>query len=409
MSPFIFLLGLVSARTLLHLSFLQSPQSTVPITIDSFPDPQKNDLGFWHGALENLPVTYSPSSVTLYPSDPDQIYHTELSPAQCFDLTPFQTWYLHITLTGAPHFSVSLNQNNIFCTPRRNPYPETWDSLDAARYSIRNASGTEIYMPLSHFHIDLSRVVSVSLGGFYQPYTPVKVSKIELVPTPPGNFPIPPKLRNGVLRLACTRPGSFAFGIDDGLPWLAREVMEILESEGVLATFFVVGRGLRDRRTGFGEFYRKMIARGHQIALHSDLHRKMEALEDKDIDDDIRSNIATFQSILSIKSKYFRPPYGTIGARTRQHLAKHITDPQIINWSVDIEDWMWADSETPERQLDAFYRDVERGGNLAVMHYLSPSTVGYFREIIKFVKARNLTIMRIDQCLEDRDAPLFSL
>jgi hypothetical protein len=70
---------------------------------------------------------------------------------------------------------------------------------------------------------------------------------------------------------------------------------------------------------------------------------------------------------------------------------------------------MWADSETPERQLEAFYRDVERGGNLAVLHYLSPTTVGYFREIIRFVKGRGLRIMRIDQCLEDPAAPRLGL
>lgn len=103
--------------------------------------------------------------------------------------------------------------------------------------------------------------------------------------------------------------------------------------------------------------------------------------------------------------RYFRPPFGTLGARTRQRLAKYIKDPQIINWSVDIEDWLWADTKTPEKQREAFIRDVRRGGNLAVMHFLSPTTVQYFREVIRFVKSMNATIMRIDQCLEDPQAP----
>src|SRR6202008_1262018 len=74
----------------------------------------------------------------------------------------------------------------------------------------------------------------------------------------------------------------------------------------------------------------------------------------------------------SSTARYFRPPFGTVGVRLRQQLAQHIDNPYIVNWSVDVEDWLWGNSTTPERQLDAFYRDVARGGNLAVMHYLNP-------------------------------------
>lgn len=110
-------------------------------------------------------------------------------------------------------------------------------------------------------------------------------------------------------------------------------------------------------------------------------------------------------SLLTGIARYFRPPYGTIAARTRQILASRVLDPYIVNWSVDVEDWLWANTDTPERQIEAFTRDVMKGGNLAVMHYLSPSTVAYFRQFIHTVKAAGMHIMRIDQCLEDPNAP----
>jgi peptidoglycan/xylan/chitin deacetylase (PgdA/CDA1 family) len=91
--------------------------------------------------------------------------------------------------------------------------------------------------------------------------------------------------------------------------------------------------------------------------------------------------------------------------RLRQQLAQYIDNPYIVNWSVDVEDWLWGDTNTPERQLDAFYRDVARGGNLAVMHYLNPITVGYLRHFIRHVKSLGLNIMRVDQCLEDPNSP----
>lgn len=92
----------------------------------------------------------------------------------------------------------------------------------------------------------------------------------------------------------------------------------------------------------------------------------------------------------------------------RERLATHIDDPYIVNWSVDVEDWLWANTDEPWRQLKAFRRDVERGGDLVVMHYLTWSTVKYFRDFIDIVKQKGKQIMRIDQCMMDADAPELS-
>jgi hypothetical protein len=56
-------------------------------------------------------------------------------------------------------------------------------------------------------------------------------------------------------------------------------------------------------------------------------------------------------------------------------------------------------------QLTTFERDVKRGGDLVVMHYLSPSTVSYFRDAIRIARATGKQIMRVDQCMEDPCAP----
>ncbi|PYH93407.1 glycoside hydrolase/deacetylase [Aspergillus ellipticus CBS 707.79] len=385
---------------------LPSPDPTTPLIIDTFTHLTHNALGFWHGPLENLRTTHPPNtnSITLHPTDPDQIYHTQLSPATCFNLRPYRrTHYLHILFTGSTSFTISLTQNNPHCNASHAPFPETWDSVPATPY----AHGPHIYIPLWHFAIDHARALSVAFNGWYS-RDPVTLFRVELVSAGavPIGFPVPQRAENGRVVLRCSRPGAFAFGIDDGQPGLAQQVVRILEEEGVLVTFFVVGRGLRDPETNFSGVYGEMVARGHQVALHSDTHRKLEGLGSiAEIDREIVENIKSFRDILGIETRYFRPPYGTIGARTRQRLANYIKDPQIINWSVDIEDWLWADTKTPEKQREAFIRGVMRGGNLAVMHFLSPTTVSYFREMIQFVKSRNATIMRIDQCLEDPDSP----
>lgn len=258
-----------------------------PIVIDSFQHADTNALGFWHGPGENLHVEYSQISqaaadhhyVRLYPTDPDQNYHTQVSNQRCTSLAKLQDHFLHVVFSGPDTFSISLNQNNADCLPGRNPYPATWDSVQAGRYpkTTRGGHGQDknhdVYVPLSHFTIDLSRVVSVSFSGFTS-REPITLRRVEIVKILPAGTSTPAKLPNGEMVLRCTRPNSFAFGIDDGQPRLAKQVMDILAEENVLVTFFAVGDGLRNPETNLTEVYREMIRRGHQIGLHSNTHRK---------------------------------------------------------------------------------------------------------------------------------------
>ncbi|OJD19504.1 hypothetical protein AJ78_00573 [Emergomyces pasteurianus Ep9510] len=370
------------------------------LVIDTFKNGGRNDLDAWHGSGEDMPMEWGDGYVTFSPTNADQNFHTQLT-STCYDLTPYKDMYLHIVCSGAKHFTVSLSQNNQRCDAFRNPYPETWDDVEAQRYMQDN----DIYIPISHFNVDYTRALSVSFKGFYLPET-LKVSKVEITATRPSNFPAPEKLPTGTLWLRCKRPNSFAFGIDDGSPHLGRRMMEILSSEGINATFFTVGNGLAIPSSGWSDLYKDMVANGHQVALHTWSHPPMEELKtDKEIDDEIIKNLQILRDQLGFDSRYFRPPYGILGARTRQRLAALIKDPQIINWSVDIQDWLWAGSPTPEKQVEAFQRDVDKGGDLVVMHFLSPDTVMYTRDVIKIARNTGKRIMRVDQCMEDPEAP----
>ncbi|KAJ5118952.1 Glycoside hydrolase/deacetylase beta/alpha-barrel [Penicillium atrosanguineum] len=472
-SPVLFLAFFLQAMSLAHGHYsdqhwyepreqhvLSAPENARPmpsLIIDTFQNPTHNDLGFWHGAGEDLAMQYQPGSMQLFPTDPDQNYHTQFETNGCFSMIPWRNQFLHVEFVGTDQFTVSLNEHNEDCYPHRAPFPGVPDSIEASRYMMKMGHGStghdgdghehdepireehgkkqiskdngggdeddqtpaappkkELFIPLSHFLINQNRVVSVSFSGFYTNRS-ITLHRVEIVSSVPpprkenNYFKIPEKLPTGELILRCTRPKSFAFGIDDGSPRFAQEVMRILDEENVRVTFFAVGAGLRDTTTNLTRFYREMLKKGHQVALHSNTHPKMEALPTIDkIDNEIIQAQRTLKEQLGIESSYFRPPFGTVGARMRQQIAKYIPNAYIVNWSVDVEDWLWADSSTPEKQLDAFYRSVARGGNLAVMHFLNPTTVGYLRQFIRHVKGSGFKIMRIDQCMEDPDSPPLS-
>jgi peptidoglycan/xylan/chitin deacetylase (PgdA/CDA1 family) len=154
--------------------------------------------------------------------------------------------------------------------------------------------------------------------------------------------------------------------------------------------------------------YKEMQAAGHQLAMHSFTHPKMEGLPDyASIDWEYNEDVKAMKSQFNgYTTPYFRPPFGTEGARMRSRLVKAVgSKATITNWSVDVEDWLWAETNTPEQQKVAFQRDVNKGGNLVVLHYLYPSTVSYLREFIQIAKKTGKQLMRVDQCMMDPSAP----
>ncbi|KAJ6441422.1 Chitin deacetylase-like protein 10 [Purpureocillium lavendulum] len=327
--------------------------------IDTFSNKNTNSLGFWHGGGD-LSLTWGTNRVTIVASLPDYAFTTQLSNG-CKDLRSASGSYLHIAFTGHTKFSVALQQHNSQCSEGVAPFPETRDTVQAGRY----ASSSGIYIPISHFNINLQRVSSVAIRSIYTTESLV-LTKIEIVPSVPGGVTIPPKLPSGTLVFACTRPNSFAFGIDDGNPRYAAALAQIIRDAGI--------KGLPD------------------IAS---------------IDWEYNENFRVMNNVFGQGSSYFRPPFGVDGARMRERWAaiSGAQKPYVVNWDVDVEDWLWAESSTPEKQVDSFKADVAKGGNLVVMHYSYNSTVNYFPEFIREAKAAGKQIMRVDQCMEDPNAP----
>lgn len=387
------------------------PTGTVPATtgpsafvIDTFQNANSNNLGFYHGGDDTTTYSISAGKLTINTKgNADLSWYTQVVGGGCVNFTPNDNSYLHVAFTGSNAFTIALQQHNPTCNDSASPFPGTWDSVEASRYS--NSAKTDIYVPLSHFSIDRNKTVGFALKGFFTSDASV-FSKIEIVKTVPTGFLVPSKLSTAPLIFACSRPNSFAFAIDDGSPEFAQTVMASIKAARVPVTFFTVGLPLLDLSNNFTTVYKEMHGLGHQIALHSYTHPPMEGLPTlAAIDWELNQDIAAVQTTLGITSKYFRPPFGTEGARIRQRLASLIPGSQFIAWSVDVEDYLWATGPTPEKQLAAFQRDVNTGGNLVVCHYLYQSTVDYIPQFLQIAKSTGKTLMRVDQCLEDPDAP----
>jgi len=234
--------------------------------------------------------------------------------------------------------------------------------------------------------------------GSFTNLSPVQISKIEIVTTVPTGYVIPGKAPQAPLVFKCTVPNTVAFGIDDGDPALTQQVLQIVKDENVKVSFFSLGLPLRDPGNNLVTNYRTAIADGNQMAFHSNTHPPFSEIPgwmmDYQIDQSMKSISDNFNGLVP---KYFRPPFGNVDARMRRKFAER--GIKIIMWSINPEDTVWGPSSTPQKQLELFNKDLSEGGSIVVLHYLFPSTVTYFKQMIQSAKAAGKSIVTLDQCL----------
>ncbi|MCP3775510.1 polysaccharide deacetylase family protein [Paenibacillus sp. MZ04-78.2] len=116
-------------------------------------------------------------------------------------------------------------------------------------------------------------------------------------------------------------------------------VLDILKSEGVKATFFLIG----NRVEAHPEIVQRMINEGHVVGNHSYNHANLPKLSDVDFRNQVVKTDNIIRSISGYTPKFIRPPYGNISETQIQWLAsQHKT---IVNWNVDSLDWKGLNAE----------------------------------------------------------------
>jgi len=100
-----------------------------------------------------------------------------------------------------------------------------------------------------------------------------------------------------------------ALTFDDG-PCLTStlDVLDLLKEQAVRATFFMIGERVRRHP----DLARRVFNEGHQIANHSDRHAMFRSFVPSVCKKEIEKAELTFQSVLGIAPRFYRPPKGLI-------------------------------------------------------------------------------------------------
>lgn len=146
---------------------------------------------------------------------------------------------------------------------------------------------------------------------------------------------------------------------DDGPnPPHTQALLDVLESYGVKATFFVKARNVE----AFPDALRAVALAGHEIGNHSYHHRPMAAISATDMRQEITRASKVIEGVLGYAPVLFRPPYGAQGIGTRRALAQ--LNMTSIIMSTHGTDWELTDPE----QISAGVLAKIEPGSIILLH-----------------------------------------
>jgi peptidoglycan/xylan/chitin deacetylase (PgdA/CDA1 family) len=130
--------------------------------------------------------------------------------------------------------------------------------------------------------------------------------------------------------------GTIAFTFDDGISRHMPRLLDILDKEGIVGTFFIIGESLKIQKNF--DIAVDAHKRGHILANHTWSHPNITKITG----DELRKELSNCEMFLEkvrgpVEKKFFRPPYGAINKACAEILrSKGYTS---FLWNIDMNDW----------------------------------------------------------------------
>jgi peptidoglycan/xylan/chitin deacetylase (PgdA/CDA1 family) len=150
-----------------------------------------------------------------------------------------------------------------------------------------------------------------------------------------------------------------ALTFDDGPndPYTLK-LLDVLSHHRVRATFFLIGRYVRERP----DIVREVVERGHAIGNHTFSHPLLILESRKGIRDEIAQCRAAISDVVGEHSNLFRPPWGGRRPGTFRMVRELGLEP--VMWNITGYDWNAPSAEFIEHGVGSKIR----GGDVILLH-----------------------------------------
>ena len=172
-------------------------------------------------------------------------------------------------------------------------------------------------------------------------------------------------------------------------------LLDILDQYGVKTTFFLVDIWVNK----YPELVREIAARGHEIGNHSTSHPHMSQLGEAAIIQELKTQADHVEALTGVRPTLCRPPYGDYNDR----LVRTARDQgyEVIQWSVDSQDWKNRGVEDVERRAKK-----AGSGDIVLFHNDADYTVEALPGILADYQARGLQVVPVSQLLLTGDTTI---
>jgi peptidoglycan/xylan/chitin deacetylase (PgdA/CDA1 family) len=186
---------------------------------------------------------------------------------------------------------------------------------------------------------------------------------------------------------------------DDGpLPPKTNQVLDILASECVKATFFSVGRMAQE----FPNLLRREFAEGHSIGTHTQNHplnfqRASLTTVEEEVDEGIASVSAALGDPKDV-APFFRIP----GLLREQQVEDYLNSRGLMIWSADFPADDWKHIKASEVYRRALTRIEAKHKGILLLHDIQPATVAALPMLLKELKHRGYHIVHVEPAKADQ-------
>lgn len=178
-----------------------------------------------------------------------------------------------------------------------------------------------------------------------------------------------------------------ALTFDDGpKAGSTNQILDLLEANGVRATFFIQGK----QAAQYPGLVQRAYSLGCEIGNHTYNHKDLTALDDQEAMDQIESVNSLVKELTGAGCALVRPPHGR-GWRDSRVLA--LVPYPLIMWSIDTKDWSTHDAV----KTIAAVLDNVKDGDIILMHDVYTETAEAAASVIPELVARGYQLVTVSE------------
>lgn len=191
-----------------------------------------------------------------------------------------------------------------------------------------------------------------------------------------------------------------ALTFDDGpRSSTTNRVLDLLEQNGGVATFFLVGYNIKDN----AEVIKRAAAMGCAVGNHTKDHKILTKCSVDTVKEQV-SGVNSMLREMGIEPTLFRAPGGAFKG------VKDLIGMPLIQWSIDTEDWKYKDASHKGRSAEERNADLNRiaesvfsqakGGSIILMHDIYDFTADLCEIVIPGLVERGFKLVTVNELFE---------